>query len=42
MKIAFLEKKEVPNAINAEVIRKVVRRTITYNSETWTAADKYN
>ena len=40
MKNRLLEKKEVPQAVKIEVIKRIVRPTILYGSETWTLSDR--
>lgn len=41
LKSTFLGKKEVPTKIKTEVVKKVVRPTIMYSSETWTLTEKH-
>lgn len=41
MKTTFLGKKEVPRKIKTKVVKKVVRPTIMYSSETWTLTEKH-
>lgn len=40
LKTAFLGKREVSKEIKAEVVKKVVRSTIIYSSESWTLTKK--
>lgn len=40
MKTTFLGKREIPKNIKIEVIKKVVRPTILYSSESWTLSGK--
>ena len=35
MKTTFLGKREIPKKIKTEVVKRVVRPTIAYSSETW-------
>lgn len=40
MRSTFLGKREIPKDVKTEVVKKVVRPTILYGSETWTLYEK--